>query len=255
MQHDWVKSETPTQSWKARLYDRYTSSHVTADAQELRPQLAARMPYLRRMLRIHMPPERDVRVLDLGCGYGALLVALREAGYINTLGVDVSAEQIAAARTLGDFHLLCDDLLDFLRRQPSDSFDVVFALDVLEHFTRPELIDLVDEVARVLTPGGRFLVHVPNGEALDAGVIRYGDLTHELAFTPSSLRQLANACGLTLTDWFEDKPIPHGAFSVARRLLWELLTIQPRLRRTAETGRAYRSHIVSQNLLALMRKR
>jgi SAM-dependent methyltransferase len=249
-----VNSETAARSWKARLYERYTSSQVMPDVADVRAHLAARMPYLRRLLRTHMSEPRDARILDLGCGYGALLYALQDAGYHNTVGVDVSPEQIAVARSLGAFDLCCDDLLAFLRTRPGEAFDAIFALDVLEHFTRDELIALLDEIGRVLKLGAAFIVHVPNAEAVDPGVIRYGDLTHELAFTPCSMRQLANACGLVLTGCFEDKPIPHGVFSLIRRIGWELLTVQPRLRRTAETGRSYGSHILSQNLLAVMRK-
>lgn len=239
-------------SWKARLYEQYTSGHVVPEGEQPRAQLAARMPYLKRLVQKHFPADRSVRILDLGCGYGALLAALRDAGYKNISGVDVSAEQIAAACPLGEFDITCADLLAYLRTQPDENFDLIAALDVLEHFTREELLTVVDEVARVLHRGGRFIVHVPNGEAIAPGVVRYGDLTHELAFTPASLRQLANACGLKAVEFIEDRPVAHGMVSSMRAFLWWLMTINFRILRMAETGCNYREPILSQNLLAVL---
>lgn len=241
-------------SWKALLYERYTSGHVMSGVDELHSQLSARMPYLKRLIERRLPPERSARILDLGCGFGALLVALRNAGYRNTFGVDVSPEQVAAARSLGDFNVTCGDLLEYLHRQPTDSFDVVVLFDVIEHFTREGLLGLMSEVRRVMRSKGRVIVHVPNGEAIAPGVVRYGDLTHELAFTPASLRQLAHACGMNAAEIIEDRPIAHGPVSMVRAFLWWCMTLPLRVLRMVETGCGYRDPILSQNLLAILVK-
>lgn len=247
-----ISPSPATSAWKLRLYERYTSNHVASEGEQVRSLVAARMPFLNRIVQRQFPAARSVRILDLGCGYGALLVALRQAGYTHLAGVDVSEEQISAARDLGDFALEWCDLLTYLQARQSASFDVVAALDVLEHFTCEELLTLVDEIARVLSPGGRLIVHVPNGEAIAPGVIRYGDFTHELAFTPASLRQLANACGLKVIEFAEDTPVAHGAVSNVRAFLWQTMTIWPRILRMAEIGCHYGQSILSQNLLAVM---
>ncbi|MEO8724510.1 MAG: class I SAM-dependent methyltransferase [Acidobacteriaceae bacterium] len=241
-------------TWKARLYDQYTSGHVVSQGELLRAQLAARMPYLKRLIKEHFPADRSVRILDLGCGYGALLVALRDAGYKSISGVDVSAQQIEAAGSLGELNLSCRELMAYLRTQENERFDVIAALDVLEHFPREELLALVDEVTRVLRRGGSFIVHVPNGEAIASGAVRYGDLTYELAFTSASLRQLANACGLQAVRFAEDRPATHGIVSAARAVLWWLMTIHFRILRMAETGCGYHAPILSQNLLAILKR-
>jgi len=93
-------------------------------------------------------------VLDLGCGHGALIYFARRAGYTNTRGVDGSPEQVAAARRLGIEGVEEGDLLATLASQADGSLDVVVAFDVIEHFTRDELLGFVDQVQRVLRPGG-----------------------------------------------------------------------------------------------------
>jgi hypothetical protein len=51
------------------------------------------------------------------------------------------------------------------------------------------LFAATDETLKILRLGGRRIIRVPNGVSPFAGVIRYGDLTHELAFTcPASVR-------------------------------------------------------------------
>lgn len=128
---------------------------------------------------------------------------------------------------------------------------MVIAFDVIEHFTRDELLPFVDEVHRVLKPGGRWIIHVPNGESPFFGSIRYGDMTHELAFTRTSLAQLLLASGFTEMRSFEVQPVVHGAKSALRWLLWRGFRSLLRLYIAAETGDAGGGHIFSQNLLAV----
>jgi len=45
--------------------------------------------------------DRSARILDLGCGHGAFIYFLREAGYTDVVGVDKSPEQVAEAKRLG----------------------------------------------------------------------------------------------------------------------------------------------------------
>src|SRR5581483_4474529 len=111
-------------------------------------------------------------------------------GYTNMRGVDASPAQVDAARRLRIAGVSAGEMLPTLRTTAAASQDAVIAYDVIEHLTKDELIEVTDEVVRVLKPGGRWIVHVPNGLSPFAGVMTYGDLTHELAFTPESLTQL-----------------------------------------------------------------
>jgi 2-polyprenyl-3-methyl-5-hydroxy-6-metoxy-1,4-benzoquinol methylase len=85
--------------------------------------------------------------------------------------------------------------MEFLERAPSASYDVVLAFDVFEHLTRPELLDASREIERILKPGGVLLLHLPNGASPYCGAVRWGDITHEQAFTRSSLTQVLTPLG------------------------------------------------------------
>ena len=245
---------TVADTYRSRIYGHYVQAREQALAPESVAGLAPRSHALRQLIEQHFPADRNSAVLDLGCGHGALLHFAREAGFTNLRGVDGSPEQVAAARRLGIAGVEEGDLRDALAAQADASLDVVIAFDVIEHFTRDELLPFVDDVRRVLKPGGRWIIHVPNGESPFVGRMRYWDLTHELAFTRTSIAQLLLASGFSEVRCFEDQPVVHGAKSALRWLLWQGFRSLLRLYIAAETGDAGRQHIFSQNLLAVARK-
>jgi len=129
---------------------------------------------------------------------------------------------------------------------------VVCVFDVLEHLTRADAFELAQEIWRVLAPGGRCIGHAPNAEGIFGMRIRYGDLTHEQAFTKQSVGQMFRSLQYSGVECFEDKPLAHGVKSLVRRVLWDAGTVPLRLLFTAETGTS--GVILSQNFLFVARK-
>jgi cyclopropane fatty-acyl-phospholipid synthase-like methyltransferase len=202
------------------------------------------------LVRRHFPADRGARILDLGCGNGAIIRVARQAGYSNIIGVDRSAEQVADAERLGIPGVRQGDLQDAIAGVETESLDAVITFDVIEHLAREELVPLVDEIHRALRTGGCWLVHVPNAESPFFGRIRYGDITHEQAFTQSSLGQLVRSSGFQRLGCYEDTPIIHGARSALRFAVWKVVRGMLRVYLAAETGSTDESVILSQNLLA-----
>ncbi len=236
---------------RARIYRHYVHASGGALAPATPAGFAPRASSLRRLIKKHFPADRTVSVLDLGCGHGALAYFLGQAGYRNVLGVDASPEQVAAAGRLGIAGIQEGDLLETLRNLGSHSQDVIVAFDVIEHFSKDELLPFVDEVLRVLKPGGRWIIHAPNGESPFVGAIRYGDMTHEQAFTRVSLAQLLLASGFSRIECHESGPVPAGLKSAVRWLLWRGIHLLLRLWNAAETGDTGRDAIYTRNLLAI----
>jgi cyclopropane fatty-acyl-phospholipid synthase-like methyltransferase len=239
--------------WKARLYERYVTTGQAAVAAGAAEQMRlALFPQYRRIIRRHLPTDPSLRIADLGCGHGALLFCLKTLGYADVEGVDVSSEQVDLAHRLGVPEVRQGDLADFLRAG-AGSYDALFLMDVLEHMDRQEVMDLLDLAHAALKGGGRLIIHVPNGEGLSGMRIRYGDFTHQLCFTPQSIRQVLTAAGFPRTEVHEERPIVHGIPSLVRRVLWTCLTLRERLLLLAETG--VWGHVLSQNMLVVTVKR
>ena len=125
------------------------------------------------------------------------------------------------------------------------------SFDLIEHFNKSTLIDVTDNVRRVLKPRGKWLLHVPNAESPFFGRVRYGDFTHELAFTSQSLSSFLKASGFHSVRCLEDGPVPHGLKSIIRFLSWKLLRKVIRVAIVIETGELAKASIFTQNMFAV----
>lgn len=101
-----------------------------------------------------LAPKPGQRILDLGCGDGALTERLVERGAC-VLGVDASPEMVAAARERGiDAQVVDGQALDF-----ADAFDAVFSNAAL-HWMKGDPDEVLAGVARALKRGGRFVAEM-----------------------------------------------------------------------------------------------
>ena len=101
-------------------------------------------------------PEGNLpKVLDVGCGTGATLVALDEVADVTGIELDAGAVAFCKERGLEQVVEGSAESLPFA----DGSFDMVFALDVIEHLDDDEVG--LREFSRVLKPGGKLVVTVP----------------------------------------------------------------------------------------------
>lgn len=112
----------------------------------LRPDLAA----------IADAVPAGARVLDIGCGDGALLAYLRDSKAVDARGIDVQAANVASAVARGLSVVQGDadaDLADY----PDDAFDMVILSDTLQAMRAPATV--MRELVRI---GQRAVVSFPN---------------------------------------------------------------------------------------------
>lgn len=136
------------------------------------------------------------RVLDIGCGRGLLLRAFQQKGW-DVAGTEFSDNACRYAREVLGIPVQVG-LLEQLRF-PDNHYDVVVMWHVLEHISdpRPTLV----EIARILRPGGVFLVSVPNFGSPEAQLTKadwfHLDTPRHLSHhTPESLKAALASAGL-----------------------------------------------------------
>lgn len=125
----------------------------------LRAESRLRNPWLAERVQRTFGSEPQ-RVLDIGCGGGFLSNYLAERGQRVT-GLDASSDALHIAARHDSSGTVQYRQGDALALPFADrSFDVVCAMDFLEHVEQPERV--IAEAARVLAPGGLFFFHTFN---------------------------------------------------------------------------------------------
>lgn len=165
------------------------------------------------------PPAR---ILEIGFGSGAFLLYLRSRGF-ECWGIE--------RRTEHDANLISQGITIRSGRigdLPAQSFDLVCAMDVLEHLEKPEIIEMLREIRSVLKPGGRFLARFPNGASPFGAMNQSADLTHLTSLSISSFSQACSVAGLRLVGGW-NSAVSWRAQGVARSMVKPILLAGRRL--------------------------
>jgi SAM-dependent methyltransferase len=185
-------------------------------------QVTGVVGYFYRMYRAEVLARVDGvagrRILEVGCGEGMMF----DGTQTTPVQMDVSMTRVTRAAGKSRY-LLCAD--GYQLPFANGSFDVVLLIAVLEHTREPWRI--LAEARRVLTPGGRAIMVVPNDVTMSAGrlvlrkfPIRYPD--HLTFTTPGRMRRWLSD-GFRITEAFHLplRPLPFAVnlyhFVVAER--------------------------------------
>lgn len=112
------------------------------------------------IMRRHFSGERDVSILDVGCGTGGWLARLSDEGYKYAKGMDLSEDALEFARDQG-LDVFHGDIRSSLSTLPSCHCDVITVHDVIYHAPLEERSNLISELLRLLRPGGVVIMNVP----------------------------------------------------------------------------------------------
>jgi SAM-dependent methyltransferase len=132
------------------------------------------------------------RVLDLGCGLGLTLQALREQGSTHVLGIDRWFTFIE--RATQEMPMVAHDLTLPMPFLESGSFDAVFSHYALEYMSPIGIRQTLREARRVLAPGGLLVIYLA---AIGLGD---GDPARTVPYAPAAMRTLLEEAGFDEID-------------------------------------------------------
>jgi SAM-dependent methyltransferase len=115
---------------------------------------------IRELIADRWAPETKVKILDVGCGHGFVHPELVAAGHAVT-GVEVADQVLALARAENptvDYRAYDGNVLPFV----TGSFDVAIAMCVVHHVPVPRWGAFVEEMRRVVRPGGLIAIFEHN---------------------------------------------------------------------------------------------
>lgn len=149
-----------------------------------------------------LPADKQSPIAELACGHGTFLWWLQQKGYRRVEGVDSSAEQTRFAEQVALVHR--EDVGDWLRKQRDGSYNVLVAIDFIEHISKDAFMDLLREASRVLPSGGRLILRYPNGDSPMAGFNLFADITHIWTYTSGCLQTLASMHGFQKVEFIDE---------------------------------------------------
>jgi O-antigen chain-terminating methyltransferase len=157
---------------------------------------------IKERLRTYLPILKEAKlgskrmpILDVGCGRGEWLELLKDED-LKAQGVDVNRVLAENCREQG-LDVIERDVLVHLRSLPDGSLGAVTGFHIIEHLPFEVVVKLVDEIIRVLKPGGVAILETPNPENILVGSHTfYLDPTHRNPLPSALVKFIVEARGL-----------------------------------------------------------
>ncbi len=151
---------------------------------------------------------KSLPILDIGCGRGEWLEVLKERGF-EAVGVDINETMVNECKERG-LNAVLSDALSFLREKKDESFSLISGFHIIEHLDFRVLVELLDEIFRVLKPGGAVLFETPNPINIEVGTSEfYMDPSHKNPIHPKAGSFLIESRGFVDVNYFF---VEHGEF-------------------------------------------
>ena len=173
------------------IYENYitTQFESTHDLANIKKEYKKFSVFIRHNFIKHFNGDKSNKIVDIGCGLGHMLAALKDLGYENSIGIDLSGECVQFCKNQG-FSAEQSDALNFLEKQDS-AFDVIIMNDIIEHFEKNQIIPVIRACQKALSKDGVLIIKTFNASNPFLGPdARYYDFTHTIGFTQTSLRQV-----------------------------------------------------------------
>ncbi len=201
----------------------YSCAYFKDAEESIEVAQARKLDYICRKLRLR-PGDR---LLDIGCGWGALIMHAAQHYGVEALGITLAEKQLALANERIEAAGLAGrcraELLDYRNVNENEQFDKIVSIGMVEHVGRENLGVYFEKAYRLLKPGGVFLNHgitlfqapqIPQYQAKDSFVQQYifpdGDSQHiacvldvaaKAQFEVRDVESLREHYALTLKNW------------------------------------------------------
>jgi 2-polyprenyl-3-methyl-5-hydroxy-6-metoxy-1,4-benzoquinol methylase len=193
--------------------ENYISHSDTSDGfiNKLYHTVRSRTLLQKRKLVEKMTGKSAGKILDIGCGTGAFLRTMQEAGWqVTGLEPDATARQKAK-----ELYQLDVESAENLFSLPAETFDAITMWHVLEHVHL--LHDYISRTTKLLKPGGKLFIAVPNYTSNDEKVYKqywaaYDVPRHLYHFSPQAMQKLLELHGININSM---KPMWYDSFYVS----------------------------------------
>jgi cyclopropane-fatty-acyl-phospholipid synthase len=213
----------------------YSCAYFRSEADSLEQAQTQKLDHICRKLMLSPGEE----FLDIGCGWGALILRAAQSWGVKATGITLSRNQYdhvkARIAELDLADLVRVQLLDYLDLPEDRSYDKIASIGMFEHVGIRNYPRYFGKIRRILKPGGLVLNHGithnwPGGASLGSGI---GDFIEEYVFPGGQLAQVSRVIGGMASDGLEliDAEALREHYA---RTLWQWLD---RLEKNADAAR------------------
>lgn len=201
----------------------YSCAYFMTGAESIDAAQEAKLDLICRKLRLQ-PGEK---LLDIGCGWGGLIIYAAEHYGVEALGVTLSEKQATRAneriRAAGLAGRARVELRDY-RELANASFDKMVSVGMFEHVGRPRLAEYFDQAYRLLKPRGVFLNHGIAAQGASSwlarlpGALQRPSFSSRYVFPDGELVPIQEALGYAAGAGFEVRDVESWREHYARTL-------------------------------------
>lgn len=184
------------------FYQNYISTQYHDDIKNVQNIYRKRFYLWKSYLEKLLPTDKNMPILEVGSGFGQNLYSLKELGFTNVLGLDLSPQCVAFCQKQG-FNALLVQTEEKFYGEHQKQFDLVILYDVLEHYLPEEGSILLKNIQKVMKTNASLLISVPNANHPFSPRLLFDDITHRFIYNKKSLLQLLGNCGFEKNQIFE----------------------------------------------------
>ena len=152
------------------------------------------LPYIAPLKTVYP----NLKAIDLGCGRGEWLELLKENG-VDASGVDLDDAMLSSC-IASNLKVKKIDAISALQELPNASLHIISGFHIAEHLPFEQLIELIHQALRVLSPGGLLILETPNSENINVATSSfYLDPTHRNPIPAQLLSFLMTYSGFAFT--------------------------------------------------------
>ncbi len=142
-----------------------------------------------------LPLNKNAEIIDIGCGFGQTLLKLKQLGYTNVKGIDISNESVDFCQKNGLNVAKIENITDYQNLIFAKN-DFAIMSHVLEHIEKNKIIDTLKVIkSEILSENGKLCVMVPNAQSNTGPYWMFEDFTHTWLFTAGSLIYVLKSAG------------------------------------------------------------
>ena len=207
--------------------------------------------YFKKLLRLAGVSGSPLRILEVGFGNGGLLAYCKSRGH-SVVGTEANSRLVSMAQSAG-YEVFN---ADFIETTPPGSFDLIIALDVIEHIEPAQTVAFLQACHRALKAGGTLVLRFPNGDSPFSVSNFNADVTHLNWISADKMGYYAQRSGfaaMTIRGTPQiilTKSLAHGFYNLCNVPAKWLLNVMYRL--LFYPGRPL--NFVAIDLVALLRK-